>query len=109
MDGGVQVVATSSLGRDAVEPLVFHILIEFVRGQVDGAGVAAVADDEHAGHRRTHEARWISTVTADNGLTTGRVFHDELLDEPGISRQRIAEKVLPDTEPYADDLAGLGS
>src|SRR5258706_10579185 len=109
MDRGTHLVATGSLGRDVVEPLVLHILIELVCRQVDGAGVAAVADHEHTGRRRAHEARWIATVTTDNGFATGRVFDDELLDERGIPRQGIPQKVLPDTQPDPDNLAGLRS
>src|SRR5882762_7122372 len=109
MDRGAHLVATGSLGRDVIEPLVLHILIELVCRQVDGAGVAAVTDDEHAGRRRAHEARWIPTVTTDHGLATGRVFDDELLDERGIPRQGIAEKVLPNAQPDPKNLAGLRS
>ena len=41
------------------------------------------------------------------GLRPARILDDELIDERGIARQRIAEQVLPDTQPHADDLAGL--
>ena len=104
---GAGLVAAGSQRRDRVEPFVLQVLIELVRRQLDGARVAAIADDEQAGHGHAQEARRIGTVAADDRLAAGRILDDELIDERGIARQWIAEEVLPDTQPHADDLAGF--
>ena len=44
---------------------------------------------------------------ADERLAAGGILEDELIDERGIARHRIAEQVLPDTQAHADDLAGV--
>ena len=49
---------------------------------------------------------------ADDVMRLGRIRHlpvldDEGLDERGIPRQGIAEKVLPDTQPHGNDFAGF--
>ena len=59
------------------------------------------------GVRHAQEARRIAAVAADHRLAAVRILDDELIDERGIARQRIAEQVLPDAQSHADDLAGL--
>ena len=81
--------------------------MNFSGGHLDGAGVAAIADDEQAGRGHAQEARRIAAVPADERLAARRILEDELIDERRIARQRIAEQVLPDAQPHADDLAGL--
>ena len=104
---GAGLVAAGSQRRDRVEPFFLQVLIELVGRQLDRARVAAVADDEQAGRGHAHEARRIGAVAADDRLAAGRILDDELIDERGIARQRIAEEVLPDAQPHADDLAGF--
>ena len=104
---GARLVAARPQRRDRIEPFFLQILIELFRRQLDGARVAAIADDEQAGRGHAQEARRIGAVAADDRLAAGRILDDELIDERGIARQRIAEQILPDAQPHADDLAGL--
>ena len=81
--------------------------MNFSAGSSTGARVAAIADDEQAGRGHAQEARRIGAVAADDRLAAVGIVDDELIDERGIARQRIAEQILPDAQPHADDLAGV--
>ena len=48
-------------------------------------------------HEHTHEARGINSVPADDWLAAGDILDDKLIEERGITWQRIAKQVLPDT------------
>src|SRR5690242_1233078 len=69
--------------------------------------MALITDDDHARFGYPHKAGGITTVVAVNGLASRRVDADELIDQCGIAGKGIAEKVLANAQPQANDCAGI--
>src|SRR5262249_43171850 len=86
----------------------FEVLVEFFCGQYDRAGIAEVAEDEQAGLGDSHEAGRIRSVMTNERLAAGRIDTDELVNESRVAGDRITEKILPNFQACADDLADLG-
>src|ERR1051325_11908423 len=66
-----------------------------------------VSDDNHSGFGYSHKTCGIATIMSVNRFPAGRIDADELIDERRVSRERVAEKILANTQSQADDRPGV--